>query len=58
MFDDVEYRPAVGDLAYHEEVRMPVKIVAMYRGPVEYSAVEVAGTRFTTLTSKLSPAYA
>lgn len=57
MLDDVEYRSAVGDLVHTDGVRYPVRVAALYRSPVEYAALEIAGTRFTALTSTLTPAH-
>ncbi len=57
MLDDVEYKPAVGDQVWHPEVRVPVQIKAIYKGPVNYATCEVAGVRFSTLASALSPVY-
>ncbi|MCD2099555.1 hypothetical protein QNA24_29725 [Rhodococcus qingshengii] len=57
MFDEIEYHPAVGDMVHHPEIRVPVQIKAIYKGPVNYATCEVAGVRFSTLASTLSPVY-
>lgn len=57
MFDEIVYTPAVGDFVWHNDVRFPVRIAAMYDGPLNYCELEIAGTRFTALTSTLTPVY-
>ena len=55
--DEIEYKPAVGDQVWHPEVRVPVRIAALFRGPVDFAELEVAGTRFSALASTLKPVY-